>query len=80
MRTLLLAALDAIVAVVVLLVVGRWVEGIGVSECADGVVRYQGGCFPSQTVTSRIRCIAPTGLSQDQRANALWAFAKPWTM
>ena len=46
MRTLLLAALDAIVAVAVLLVVGRWVEGIGSSEWAEGMVRYQGGCSP----------------------------------
>lgn len=46
MRTLLLAALDAIVVVVVLLVLGRWVEGIGLSELTDGVVRYQGGCCP----------------------------------
>lgn len=46
MRTLLLAALDAIVAVVVLLIVGRWVEGIGLSKWADGVVRYQGGSCP----------------------------------
>jgi len=46
MRTLLLAALDAIVVVIVLLVVGRWVEGIGLSELMDGVVCYQGGCCP----------------------------------
>ena len=46
MRTLLLAALDAIVVVVVLLVVGRLVEEIGSSEWADGVVRYQGGRCP----------------------------------
>lgn len=42
-RTLLLAALDAIVVVEVLLVAGRWVEGMVSSEWADGVVRYQGG-------------------------------------
>lgn len=46
MRTLLLAALDAIVVMAVLLVVERWMEGIGLRECADGVVRYQGGCCP----------------------------------
>lgn len=44
MRTLLLAALDAIVVVVVLLVAGRGAEGIGLWGWADGVVRYQGGC------------------------------------
>jgi len=44
MRTLLLAALDAIVVVVVLLVVGRRAKGIRLSEWGDGVVRYQGGC------------------------------------
>ena len=43
MRTLLLAALDAIVVVGALQVVGGWVGGMGLSEWADGVVRYQGG-------------------------------------
>ena len=42
-RTLLLAALDAIVVEGVLRVVGRLVEGMGLSGWADGVVRYQGG-------------------------------------
>jgi len=43
MRTLLLAALEAIVVEGVLWVVGRGVGGIGLSGWADGVVRYQGG-------------------------------------
>lgn len=43
MRTLLLAALEAMVLEVVLRVVGRGVGEIGPSGWADGVVRYQGG-------------------------------------
>jgi hypothetical protein len=75
MRTLLLAALDAIVVVLVLLVVGRLVGGIELSECADGVVRYQGGCCPRH----RPRHVThqgyhTTGISRDQQANALSAF------
>ena len=42
MRTLLLAALDAIVVEGVLSVVGRWVERMGLGVWVDGVVRYQG--------------------------------------
>lgn len=47
MRTLLLAALDAIVVVKVLWVAGRLVGGMELGEWADGVVRYQGGSWPS---------------------------------
>ena len=46
MRTLLLAALDAIVVVEVLSVVGLRVGEMWVGGWGDGVVRYQGGCCP----------------------------------
>ena len=46
MRTLLLAALEAMVVEGVLRVAGRGVEGIGLCGWADGVVRYQGGSCP----------------------------------